>query len=312
VASTFTSVFRSLGRGFVYYPALVELAGSVNACIVLSLLISWQGKGKDPDGWIYKTQVEMEAETGLKKDAQQAARKELKRRGYIEEKYADNPRRLYYRLRNAAINAAWEARFTKNGQNPEQHQHNAESTATRSGNSLPQEAANDRFSVYTKRNNKKMTTTRADVVVSSTDELEKTATDSDPFAAVRSYVGQYPELVNRYGRDTLLRALLITQKDGRDLSPQNGAGRYIRGVCRNGAVIPPDTKHEPPIDPARREVLARLHEGTRIVIQETECQWAEPGIMVDGRMVPRSMMADLILSGQAKFLEEDANDSGCN
>ena len=51
-------------RPVAYHPALVKVAGSVTAALFLSQLLYWHGKGSDPE-WIYKTQADMEEETGL-------------------------------------------------------------------------------------------------------------------------------------------------------------------------------------------------------------------------------------------------------
>ena len=63
----------------------------------MSQLLFWDGKGHDPDGWIYKTEKEMERETGLTRSAQRKARRVLVGKGVLEEDKRGLPRRLYYR-----------------------------------------------------------------------------------------------------------------------------------------------------------------------------------------------------------------------
>lgn len=45
--------------------ALVKFMGSINSAIFLSQIIFWSDKGKDPEGWFYKTVKELMEETGL-------------------------------------------------------------------------------------------------------------------------------------------------------------------------------------------------------------------------------------------------------
>jgi hypothetical protein len=61
----FSDVFTGLGRPVVYYPSLNAITGGVGATVFLANLFQWSGTQRDPDGWIYKTQEEIEAETGL-------------------------------------------------------------------------------------------------------------------------------------------------------------------------------------------------------------------------------------------------------
>jgi hypothetical protein len=72
-------------------------------------LLYWTGKGDDPDGWIYKTREEWTWEIGFSRWEQESARRELRKRGLLEERFKGIPRRLEYRLKLEAINAAWEA-----------------------------------------------------------------------------------------------------------------------------------------------------------------------------------------------------------
>ena len=64
----------------------------------LRQLIYWTGKEHDREGWIYKTQSEMEEETGLSRWHQVKARKILCTSGVVEEVKRGVPCRLWYRI----------------------------------------------------------------------------------------------------------------------------------------------------------------------------------------------------------------------
>ena len=68
------------------------------AGIYLRQLVFWIGKKSiDPD-WIYKTEAEMEAETGLRRRGQREARNVLGRYEVLQERYGGLPRKLWYRV----------------------------------------------------------------------------------------------------------------------------------------------------------------------------------------------------------------------
>lgn len=102
-----TEFLQDVGKPIAYYPSLRRITGSTNATIFLCQLIYWKGKEADPEGWIYKTSEEMEAETGLSYDEQKTARTKLKDAGLIEEHYARLDHQMKYRLKVEAIDAAW-------------------------------------------------------------------------------------------------------------------------------------------------------------------------------------------------------------
>jgi hypothetical protein len=95
----------------VSYPAdFINVFGSHQAAVFLSQLIYWHGKGSDKEGWIYKTQAELEAEIGLTRRQQDAVRKRFRNAHLIEEKFSGIPRRLYFRLKMDnlfAVAAQW-------------------------------------------------------------------------------------------------------------------------------------------------------------------------------------------------------------
>jgi hypothetical protein len=91
-------------RGPAYIPWLVEKFGA-QAGLFMSQLLFWDGKGHDPDGWIYKSEKEWRNETGLTRSAVRNARKILTKKGVLEEDKRGLPRRLYYRANLRALMA---------------------------------------------------------------------------------------------------------------------------------------------------------------------------------------------------------------
>jgi hypothetical protein len=102
-------LLTDVGRPVAYYPKIAEVAGGATSAIFLCQFIYWEGKQKDPDGWIYKTQANIKEETGLTRYEQETVRKKLKAKGLLEEKYQGIPRKLYYRINLDALNDVWEA-----------------------------------------------------------------------------------------------------------------------------------------------------------------------------------------------------------
>jgi hypothetical protein len=91
-------VLEDLGHPVAFYPSLVPICGSVNATLFLCQLLYWRGKQADPDGWIYKTREEMEAETGLSRHAQDGARGLLREKGIIKEVRRGVPGKIHYQI----------------------------------------------------------------------------------------------------------------------------------------------------------------------------------------------------------------------
>lgn len=110
----FGDVFMQLAeeRPVAYYPKLVKVAGSVNAAIFLSQLGYWTPRAADPDGWVYKTQVEWELETGLTRWEQETARRQLRDRGILTEVKRGMPARLFFQIDVEALTATWEEAFS--------------------------------------------------------------------------------------------------------------------------------------------------------------------------------------------------------
>lgn len=89
----------------------VFLGCGINGAVMLSQLVYWADKSKDPNGWIYKTGKEWTEETGLTRREQDTARKNLKELGFIEEHKHGVPCKVHFKvnqenLYNALINLA--------------------------------------------------------------------------------------------------------------------------------------------------------------------------------------------------------------
>lgn len=88
-----------LGKPVAYFPNLANFLGSTKQALFISQLGYWEGKQRDKkNGWIYKTQQEMQAETGLTRASQETVRRKLKRLGVLKEKRAQIPARLHYKV----------------------------------------------------------------------------------------------------------------------------------------------------------------------------------------------------------------------
>ncbi len=98
-------VVPQAGRPIAYYPRLRQIAGSTNAAILLCQLIYWTGKQRDTEGWIFKTAEELADQTGLTYKEQFDARRRLRQRGFLFDRYARSEHQLYFRLNLDAFNA---------------------------------------------------------------------------------------------------------------------------------------------------------------------------------------------------------------
>ncbi len=85
-------------RPVAYHPLLAKISGGVTAGVLLSQLLYWTGKQRDPEGWIYKTQAELEEETGLTRYEQEHARKQLRKANILQEKRKGTPAKLYFKI----------------------------------------------------------------------------------------------------------------------------------------------------------------------------------------------------------------------
>jgi hypothetical protein len=84
-------------RPIAFHPELARAFGGINEALFFQQIAYWSDKGDDPE-WIYKSQVELEAETCLSAYQQKQARDHLKRLGVLQDERRGVPARLYYRI----------------------------------------------------------------------------------------------------------------------------------------------------------------------------------------------------------------------
>lgn len=84
------------GRVIAFPPAFARITGSVAAGLMLAQLNFWASRCEDPNGWIYKTRDEMEAETTLSRSEQETAQRRLQQLKILAVKLKGIPARLHY------------------------------------------------------------------------------------------------------------------------------------------------------------------------------------------------------------------------
>jgi hypothetical protein len=85
-------------RPIAYHASLAKATKSVTAGILLSQLVYWSQRGKDPEGWIWKTQGEIYEETALGRREQETARRVLVQLKVLEEKRRGVPAKMHFRV----------------------------------------------------------------------------------------------------------------------------------------------------------------------------------------------------------------------
>ena len=87
-----------------FHRCLVPITGGVTGALMLSQAIATsETVPPDCDGWFTRTQEEWTEETGLSRCEQQTARRALREAGFLEERRAGMPARLYCRVCSNAI-----------------------------------------------------------------------------------------------------------------------------------------------------------------------------------------------------------------
>ena len=104
-----TDLLYQIGRPVAYYPSLACVVGGATHAIFLCQLIYWLGKEADPEGWIFKTAGEMEAETGLSRRERDSARRHLRNIGVLEETLRGVPPITHYRINTDRLEELWQA-----------------------------------------------------------------------------------------------------------------------------------------------------------------------------------------------------------
>jgi len=105
-------------RPVAYHPTLAKALGSVNAALLLSQLLYWTPRTKDPDGWVYKTQAEFYDETGLSRREQETARRALACHGVLIEARHGMPAQLFFQIDRSRLGKllmAWMADSASQG-----------------------------------------------------------------------------------------------------------------------------------------------------------------------------------------------------
>ncbi|QGY29053.1 hypothetical protein [Pantoea cypripedii] len=98
-----SQLLHLLDRPVAFQRSFVRLGAGVTGALLLSQLVYWQNR---MDGqWFYKTQSDLEEETGLSRYEQEGARKKLVSIGVLEEKKKGIPAKLYFRVNEVNLAA---------------------------------------------------------------------------------------------------------------------------------------------------------------------------------------------------------------
>lgn len=93
----FSDALRQIGKPIAYYRDLARPLGGATCSILFSQLFYWQDKAESPLG-VYKTQEELQNETGLTRTELENARKKLRNLGILIETNKRLEHKIYYRL----------------------------------------------------------------------------------------------------------------------------------------------------------------------------------------------------------------------
>ncbi|WP_223284277.1 hypothetical protein [Kosakonia sp. SMBL-WEM22] len=83
-------------RPIAFQRSFVRLGVGITGALLLSQIVYWQNRMEGQ--WFYKTQAELEEETGLTRYEQEGARKKLVTCGVLEEAKRGIPAKLYFRV----------------------------------------------------------------------------------------------------------------------------------------------------------------------------------------------------------------------
>lgn len=92
-----SEILRQTGRAIAYRPKLAKLFGGATAEIFFEQIFYWQDK-TDCELGVYKTQAEIEDETGLTRREQETARKRLRELGLLIETHKRLEHRIYFKI----------------------------------------------------------------------------------------------------------------------------------------------------------------------------------------------------------------------
>ena len=92
-----------------YYPCLRAIAGSVNAAILLSLLLRWTLLDCYQGGWVMASAERVQRATGLTRREQERARAQLVKVGLVGSELMGSPATTHLKVDSAAFTAAYRA-----------------------------------------------------------------------------------------------------------------------------------------------------------------------------------------------------------
>lgn len=101
-------------RVVAFHPILARIAGSVTAGLMLAQILYWAKRTLNPEGWFYKSRDEWTEETTLSRCEQETARRELRRRDFLQETYRGIPKKVYFRVNVQRVCQAVSAWITNN------------------------------------------------------------------------------------------------------------------------------------------------------------------------------------------------------
>lgn len=100
VKTTREAIWSLTRQPFYFNLSFARLWG-IQAAVFLSYILNWSGP--QADGWVFRTQDEIEADTTLSPYHQRVAREKLVAAGVLEEALRGVPARLYYRINVQAL-----------------------------------------------------------------------------------------------------------------------------------------------------------------------------------------------------------------
>ncbi|EKN3637844.1 hypothetical protein NUF98_004758 [Yersinia enterocolitica] len=106
-----SQLLQLIDRPIAFQRSFVRLGVGVTGALLLSQMVYWHNRTNSGD-WFYKTQTELEDETGLSRYEQEGARKKLRDIGVLEESKKGIPAKLYFQVNEARLQ---ELLFSLNG-----------------------------------------------------------------------------------------------------------------------------------------------------------------------------------------------------
>jgi hypothetical protein len=204
----------NIGRPVAFYPGLAKAFGGIKPAVFVCQMTYWKDKGDSPDGWIYKTSDEIEAETALTYKEQTAVRTLLVLHKVLEERYARTEHQMYFRINWDVLNAVWDEYIT-NGKVLEHPTKSKVASSNKSGGSLPKGVSLSSNTDSTQKNTQKKKV--------STPKQPKEKKESTPQPAeillFKEVAQHYP---TKTQRELVVAAIQkITVRLGRETTPED-------------------------------------------------------------------------------------------